>query len=80
MAVHIPIELSRLLIFLGCGANTFIRVSKSRRLKWAGYVARMGERMGVYWVLVGKPEGRKPLGRPTRPWADNIKMNLRGVG
>jgi hypothetical protein len=57
-----------------------IRVIKSRRLRWAGHVARMGERRGVYRALVGKPEGRRPLGRPRRRWEDNIKMNLREVG
>jgi len=49
-------------------------------LRWAGHVARMGERRGVYRVLVGKPEGKKPLGRPRHRWEDNIKMDLREVG
>jgi hypothetical protein len=53
-----------------------IRVIKSRRMRWAGHVARMGERRGVYRALVGKPEGRKPLGRPRCRWEDNIKMDL----
>ena len=53
---------------------------KSRRMKWAGHVARMGERRGVYRVLVGKPEGKRPLGRPRRRWEDNIKMDLQEVG
>jgi hypothetical protein len=53
---------------------------KSRRLRWAGHVARMGERRGAYRALVGKPEGRKPLGRPRRRWEDNIKMDLREIG
>jgi hypothetical protein len=53
-----------------------IRVIKSRRLRWAGRVARMGERRGAYRDLVGKPEGRRPLGRPRRRWEDNIKMDL----
>jgi hypothetical protein len=53
---------------------------KSRRLRWAGHVARMGESKGAYRVLVGKPEGWKPLGRPTRRWEDNIKMDVREVG
>jgi hypothetical protein len=53
-----------------------IRVIKSRRLRWAGHAARMGERR----ALVGKPEGRIPLGRPRRRWEDNIKMDLREVG
>jgi hypothetical protein len=49
---------------------------KSRRMKWAGHVARMGERRVVYRVLVGKPEEKKPLGRPRRRWKGNIKMDL----
>jgi hypothetical protein len=57
-----------------------IWVMKSRRLRWAGHVARMGERRGAHRVLVGKPEGRRPLGRPRRRWEDNIKMDLREVG
>jgi hypothetical protein len=57
-----------------------IRVIKSRRLRWAGHVARMGERRGAYRALVGKPEGRRPLGRPRRRWEDNIKKDLREVG
>ena len=52
----------------------------SRRMRWAGHVARMGERRGVYRVLVGKPEGNRPLGRPRRRWEDNIKMDLQEVG
>jgi hypothetical protein len=52
---------------------------KSRRLRWAGHVAHMGERRGTYRVMVGKPEGRSPLGRPRRRWADDIKMNLQEV-
>jgi len=57
-----------------------VRVIKSRRIRWAGHVARMGEGRGVYRVLVGKPEGRRPLGRPRRRWEDNIRMDLREVG
>jgi hypothetical protein len=49
-------------------------------MRWAGHVARMGEGRGVYRVLVGKPEGRRPLGRPRRRWEDNIRMDLREVG
>ena len=56
------------------------RVIKSRRMRWAGYVARMGEDRGLYRVLVGKPEGKRPLGRPRRRWEDNIKMDLQEVG
>ena len=48
---------------------------KSRRMRWAGHVARLGERKGVYRVLVGKPEGKRPLGRPRHRWKDNIKMD-----
>ena len=47
-----------------------------RRMRWAGHVARMGERRGIYRVLVGKPEEKRPLGRPRRRWEDNIKMDL----
>ena len=47
---------------------------------WTGHVARMGERRGVYRVLVRKPEGKRPLGRPRRRWKDNIKMDLQEVG
>jgi hypothetical protein len=57
-----------------------IRVIKSRRLRWAGHVARMGERRGACRTLVGKPEGRRPLRRPRRRWEDNIKMDLREIG
>jgi hypothetical protein len=59
---------------------TIIRVIKSRRLRWAEHVACMGERRSVYRALVGKPEGRRPLGRPRHRWEDNIKMNLQEVG
>ena len=57
-----------------------VQVIKSRRMRWAGHVARMGEEMGVYRFLMGKPEGRRPLGRPRRRWVDNIKMDLQEVG
>jgi len=49
-------------------------------MRWAGHVARMGEGRVVYRVLVGKPEGRRPLGRPRRRWEDNIRMDLREMG
>ena len=55
-------------------------VVKSRRMRWAGHVARIGEDKGVHRVLVGKPEGGRPLGRPRRRWEDNIKMDLQEVG
>jgi hypothetical protein len=54
-------------------------VIKSRRMIWAGHVALMGERRGVYRVLVGKPEGKRPIGRPRCRWEDNIKMDLQEV-
>jgi hypothetical protein len=57
-----------------------VRVIKSRRMRWAGYVARMGERRGVYRVLVGKPQGKSPLGKPRHRWEENIKMDLQKVG
>jgi len=64
---------------LYCSPN-IVRLIQSRRIRWAGHVARMGEGRGVYRVLVGKPEGMRPLGRPRRRWEDNIKMDLREVG
>jgi len=57
-----------------------VRDVKSRRMRWAGYVAGIGERRVVHRVLVGKPEGKRPLGKPRRRWEDNIKMDLREVG
>jgi hypothetical protein len=57
-----------------------IRVIKSRRLRWAGHVARMGEMRGVYRALVGNLREGRPLGKPRRRWEDNIKMDLREVG
>jgi len=57
-----------------------VRVIKSRRMRWAGHVARMGEERGAYRVLVGKPEGKRALGRPRRRWVDNIRMDLQEVG
>ena len=56
-----------------------LRAVKSRRMRWEGHVARMGEGRGVHRFLVGKPEGKRPLGRPKRRWEDNIKMDLREV-
>jgi hypothetical protein len=57
-----------------------LRVIKSRRMRWAGHVARVGKERGVYMVLVGKPEGNRPLGRPRRRWEDNIRMDFQEVG
>ena len=62
-----------------CSSRNIVRVIKSRRMRLAGHVARMGERRGIYRVLVGKPEGKRPLGRSKRRWEDNIKMDLREV-
>ena len=56
-----------------------VRVIKSRTVRWVEHVARMGERRGVYRVLVGKPEGKRPLGRPRRKWEHNIKVDLQEV-
>jgi hypothetical protein len=64
---------------LYCSPN-IVRVIKSRRIRWAGYVARMGEERGVCRVLVGKSEGKRPLGRPRRRWVDNIRTALQEVG
>ena len=57
-----------------------VRVIKLRRMRWTGHVARMGEERRVYRVLLGKPEGRRPLGRPRRRWVNNIRTDLQEVG
>ena len=62
---------------LYCSTNIVI---KSRRMRWAGHVARVGKRRGVYRILVGKPERKRQLGRKRRRWEDNIKMDLQEVG
>jgi hypothetical protein len=59
---------------------SIIRIIKSRRIRWAGHVARMGAKRNEYRFLVGKPEGKRPLGRQRRRWVDNIRMNLGEVG
>jgi hypothetical protein len=64
-------------LYLSAG---IIRQIKSRRMRWAGHVARMGEGRKVYRVLVGNPEGKTPLGRPRRRWEDGIRMKLRAIG
>jgi hypothetical protein len=61
-------------------SQNIIRMIKSRRLRWAGHVARIAEKRGANRALVGKPEGRRPHGRPRCRWEDNIKMDLREVG
>jgi hypothetical protein len=53
---------------------------KSRRMRWAGHVACMGEGRGVCKVLVGRPDGKRPLGRPRRRWEDNVKMKIKEIG
>jgi hypothetical protein len=57
-----------------------IRIIKSRRMRWAGHVARMGEKINAYRLLVGKPEGKRSLGIPRRRWVDNIKMDVLEIG
>jgi hypothetical protein len=64
---------------LYCPINV-VRVIKSRRMRWAGHIARMGESRGVYRVLVGKPERKRPLGKPKISWEDNIKLDFQEVG
>jgi hypothetical protein len=59
---------------------SIVRVIKARMMRWAGHVVRMGEVRGAYNILVGRPEGRRPLGRPRRRWEDNIKIDLREIG
>ena len=61
-------------------SSSIVRAIKSRRMRWAGHVARMEEGRGVHKVLVGKTEGKRPLGRPRCRWEDNIKMYLQEVG
>jgi hypothetical protein len=59
---------------------SIIRIIKSRRMRWAGHVARMGDKRSAYGLLVGKPEGKRPLSRPRRRWVDNIRKDLGEVG
>jgi hypothetical protein len=61
-------------------SSSIIRIINSRRMRWVGHVARKGAKRNVYRILVGKPEGKRPLGRPRRRWEDNIKMDLRDIG
>jgi hypothetical protein len=66
--------------FMVCNKHLiFLRAIKLRRMRWAGQVARIGERRGVYRVLVGKPERKTPFGRPRHSWEDNIKKELQEV-
>ena len=61
-------------------SSDIVWVIKSRRTRWTGHVAHMGDTTGIFRVLVGKPEGKRPLGRPRRRWEDNIKMDIQEVG
>jgi hypothetical protein len=61
-------------------SSSIIRIIKARRMRWAGHVARMGKKRNAYRLLVGKPEGRRPLGRPRRTWLHNIRMDLVELG
>jgi hypothetical protein len=63
-----------------CCSPSIIRIMKSRRMRWAGHVALMGEERNAYRILVGKPQGKRPLGRPRHRWKDNIRMYLREIG
>jgi hypothetical protein len=63
-----------------CSSPSIIRIIKSRRMRWAGHVALMGEKRNVYRLLVEKPEGKRPLGRPRSRCIDNIKMDLSEIG
>jgi hypothetical protein len=59
---------------------SIVRIIKSRRMRWAGHVARMVKKRNAYRLLVGNPEGKRPLGRPRHRWVDNIRMDLGEVG
>jgi hypothetical protein len=61
-------------------SQNIVRVIKSRRMRWAGHVTRMGEGRGVYRVWVGSPKGKRQLGRPRHRWEDNVKMDLTEIG
>jgi hypothetical protein len=65
--------------FITCSSQNIIRMINSRRMRWAGHVARMGEKRNACRILVGKPEGKKPLERGRRNWFDIIKMDLREI-
>jgi hypothetical protein len=69
-----------MMIELSYSSVNIFRVIKASRLRWAGHMARMGEGRGVHRVLVRKPEGKRPLGRPRCRWEDNIKLDLREIG
>jgi hypothetical protein len=73
--IDLFLSMSKCIIFF-----KYSLIIKARRMRWAGHVARMGEKRNVYRLLVGKPEGRRPLGRPRCRWVDNIRMDLVEVG
>jgi hypothetical protein len=66
--------------FITCTPPNIIRMIKSRRMRWAGHVARLREKRNAYGILIGKPEGKRPLGRLGSKWVDNIKIDLREIG
>jgi len=73
-------DISRLRVNDLYSSPNIVRVIKSRRMRWVGHVACMGERRDIYRVFAGRPEGKRPFGRPRHRWEDNIKMDLQEVG
>jgi hypothetical protein len=69
-----------LLVTVLYSSPNIVTMIKSRRMRWTGHVARMGEGRGVYRVLIGRPQSERPLGRPRHRWDDNIKMDFRDIG
>jgi hypothetical protein len=77
---NIKMQLRQILWIVWSGSSNIIRMIKSRRMRWAGHVTRMGAMRNAYRVLVGMPEGKRPLGRPRCRWVDDIKIDLREIG
>jgi hypothetical protein len=75
--MFLPLSQISLVLIYG---EKIIRIIKSKRVRWTGHVARMGEKRNVYRLMVGKPEGKRPLGRPRRRWIDNNNMDLLEIG